>query len=219
MTSRGISYVGIDLSGPVNIADTSVVSFAEENQRLVLDKHLSFASDDQIITLISDLSNSGMVVAGIDAPLSYNPGGGDRPGDKKLREVIVRMGMRPGSIMPPTLTRMVYLTLRGVTIASQLRHIDARNIRIAEVHPGAAMALRGASLQDVVEFKRSVSARKRLFSWLVKEGLYGADEISEETDHTLAACAAALAAWKWHAGKAAWMEPAAPPHHPFDYVC
>ena len=215
----GISYVGMDLSGPVNIADTAIVSFTPEDQHLVLHQHLTCASDDRIVALIRELNASGEVAAGLDAPLSYNPGGGDRPGDRKLRELIVRAGMRPGSVMPPTMTRMVYLTLRGVTLANQLRQIDPRNIRIVEVHPGAAMVLRGAPVQDVIEFKKSTAARKRLCQWLEKEGLRGVHKLSEESDHSLAACAAVLAAWKWHAGKAAWMEPAAPPHHPFDYAC
>jgi hypothetical protein len=48
------------------------------------------------------------VVVGIDAPLSYAVGGGDRPADRDLRRVVIAAGMRPGPVMPPTLTRMAY---------------------------------------------------------------------------------------------------------------
>jgi len=38
-------------------------------------------------------------------------------------------------------------------------------------------------------------------------------------DHTVAACAAALAAWDWSRGKGRWVHPADPPAHPYDFAC
>ncbi|MFP3489293.1 DUF429 domain-containing protein, partial [Staphylococcus sp. SIMBA_130] len=81
------------------------------------------------------------VTIGIDAPLSYQPGGGDRPSDRALRQRIVKAGMRSGSIMTPTMTRMVYLKLRGISLS---RGLEA-NAHIVEVHPGAAIGLRARS--------------------------------------------------------------------------
>jgi hypothetical protein len=36
------------------------------------------------------------IAVGLDAPLSYNPGGGDRPADACLRKAVVGAGLRQG---------------------------------------------------------------------------------------------------------------------------
>ena len=70
---------------------------------------------------------------GIDAPLSYQDGGGDRPQDKSIRQFIKKHGLSGSSIMPPTLTKMVYLTLRGIGLTRRIMLLnDSQNIRMVE---------------------------------------------------------------------------------------
>ena len=92
-------------------------------------------------------------------------------------------------------------------------------IRIAEIHPGGAMVLRGAPAMDVRGMKKDSGARKRLLHWLECRGLKGAASPENPPDHYVAACAAALGAWRWHLNDTVWQKEATPPFHPFDYVC
>ena len=106
--------VGIDLSGPRNTADTYLVSFEERANEIHLIESLQGADDAQILASVSRLAGERIVI-GIDAPLSYNIRGGDRPSDSELRRIVNQSGRGVG-IMPPTMNRMVYLTLRGVEL-------------------------------------------------------------------------------------------------------
>lgn len=214
-----VHIIGIDLSGPTNIQDTVFLAFVLEETGLRLTRVIRDAGDEAIQQGIIDLLPRGPVVVGLDAPLSYNPGGGDRPGDRALRKKITAVGLHPGSVMAPTMTRMAYLTLRGMTVARSIRSIPKSPPDIVEVHPGAAMALRGAPIDDVRTYKVDPGARQRLLGWLFSQGLACKELHKNPDDHQVSACAAALAAWQWHLGNPAWMEPAAPPHHPFDYAC
>jgi len=212
--------IGIDLSGPANTKDTSVAAFREYGRKLSLKNHFEHASDQIILDLAREILSSSNLIVGLDAPLSYNPGGGDRPGDKKLRKLIVKKGMSPGSIMPPTMTRMAYLTLRGITIARLLENIETKkSLTIAEVHPGAAMVLRAADLNSIKKMKKSKRAKRELLVWLETQGLSGLPNAESVSDHFIAACACVLAVWNWHSGNPKWMEPANLPHHPYDYIC
>jgi len=114
---------GLDLSGPRNTAETVLICFNVENATLNFVALHEGASDLDIYEVTRDASTRDQVIIGMDAPLSYNPGGGDRPGDTELRTRIIEAGLHSGAVMPPTLTRMVYLTLRGVVIARSLRNI------------------------------------------------------------------------------------------------
>ena len=210
--------IGVDLSGPGNVADTAVAVFEAGARGLKLRATETGVGDLRLFELVGALAARGPVVAGLDAPLSYQPGGGDRPGDKSLRRAIVAAGMHSGSVMTPTMTRMAYLTLRGVAVSRTLGAMGRRAPRIVEVHPGAAMALRGAPIADVRAFKRDEGARARLLAWLDARGLRGAKALKRSPDHLVAACACALAAWRWSEGDAAWLEPAAPRAHPYDFA-
>jgi predicted nuclease with RNAse H fold len=210
--------VGIDLSGPTNTKNTTLVSFASKADQLTVQEIVIGASDEAILKQISDLSEHGQVVVGLDAPLSYQPGGGDRPSDHKLRSQVLEIGLPAGSVMPPTQTRMAYLTLRGITVARFLKTIEKQPPAIVEVHPGASMALRGAPLRHVINLKKSTISRQELLKWLEQKGLLGIAK-DEPDDHYIAACSCALAAWKWYQEDSVWLEPAQPPWHPFDYAC
>lgn len=210
--------LGIDLSGPRNVADTCVVAFEPNGEHLRYVQAIQGADDEAIYNLVSSLGKQSRVVAGIDAPLSYNPGGGDRASDTSLRRAVKEKG-RVG-IMPPTLIRMVYLTLRGIALTRTLEALKPQiDIALVEVHPGACMLLRGAPAAAVADFKREASARLRLLEWMEIMGLSSLPWADETSDHFVAACSAALAAWKWSTGNAAWCHPAQLPEHPYDFAC
>jgi uncharacterized protein len=215
---KPLYIAGIDLSGPRNVADTCVVLFQQKQDTLCFQQAIHDADDRQIFDLASAAGKKGHTVLGIDAPLSYNPGGGDRPSDAELRRLALEKG-RVG-IMPPTLIRMVYLTLRGVALTRMLHTLQPPiDLMMVEVHPGASMLLRGAPAKDVAEFKREAPARARLLNWLERVGLSALPRDEPASDHFVAACAAALAAWQWSLGNPAWYFPARPPEHPYDFAC
>lgn len=212
-------FIGIDLSGPSNSRDTVLAAFrADTRKNLLPHGCLQGVDDIYIIDFIKNLGSDVGAVIGLDAPLSYNIGGGDRPGDRELRKRIIAAGLHPGSVMVPTMTRMVYLTLRGISLVRLLLSIN-KKIRIVEVHPGGAMALRGAPIADVIGFKQSMKSRRNLLKWLEKQGMHQDAAIKNPTDHYVAACAGALAAWKWSMNEASWLQAAEPPFHPFDFAC
>lgn len=211
--------VGIDLSGPANSLDTALVMFASEGPKLTCRDVAVDLDDQKLLNRVSNATDDSPVIVGLDAPLSYNTGGGDRPGDKALRTRVIGAGLATGSVMPPTMTRMAYLTLRGVCVARALETIRPVPPRLVEVHPVASMALRHAPLADVKAMKRSAGSRLRLLEWLESQGLQGVAASADVADHVVAACACALAAWKWASEDVAWCRRAEPPLHPYDFAC
>lgn len=211
---------GIDLSGPGNVKDTVLTVFKAKDDELYLHRTIEGAGDAAILDCITGFVNESEVVTGIDAPLSYNISGGDRPSDSFLRKIITEVGLHHGSIMVPTMTRMVYLTLRGISLARLLQSIQTGfPLSLVEVHPGAAMALRDAPIEVVRGFKHDLQARIVLLKWLDQQGLRNIDTNKNPSDHYVAACAAALAAWKWRSKEPKWLHEAKPPFHPFDFAC
>jgi predicted nuclease with RNAse H fold len=176
-------------------------------------------TDLSIYKAIAENSANVKVIIGIDAPLSYNPGGGDRKSDKDLRKHIIAKEMHSGSVMPPTLNRMAYLTLRGISVSRFLESHPNKQINIVEVHPSGSMALRGAPVKSIKEMKRSTKAKQTLLQWLENQGLKGIDLAGSVSDHYVAACAAALAAWKWNLGESVWIFKSEMPFHPYDFAC
>jgi predicted nuclease with RNAse H fold len=193
--------------------------FRQTGEKLVLEQVIRKASDSIIYKISAELAERGSLTAGLDAPLSYNPGGGDRPGDRKLRAELTAAGLPSGSVMTPTMTRMAYLTLRGISLARGLEDIGLPRDHILETHPGGALVLRGAPLKAVRDLKRDPAAGILVLRWLEEHGLQGAAGIKKTDDHLVMACAAVLAAWKYQHGETAWLEQASPPEHPYHYVC
>jgi predicted nuclease with RNAse H fold len=210
---------GIDLSGPSNTKESTLVSFEMRNNSLQMTIAIEGVTDLSIYDAIADNSANVRVIVGIDAPLSYNPGGGDRKSDKDLRKHIIAKGMPSGSVMPPTLNKMAYLTLRGISVCRFLESHPNKKISIVEVHPSGAMALRGAPIKSIRKVKSNTRAKQTLLQWLEKQGLNGIDLSGSVSDHYVAACAAALAAWKWHLGKSVWVFKSEMPFHPYDFAC
>ena len=213
------NILGIDLSGPSNIKESTLVSFEARNNSLQMATAIEGVTDLSIYGAIAENSANVKVIVGIDAPLSYNPGGGDRKSDKDLRKHIIAKGMPSGSVMPPTLNRMAYLTLRGISVSRFLESHPNKKINIVEVHPSGSMALRGAPVKSIKEMKSSTKAKQTLLQWLENQGLNGIDLSGSVSDHYVAACAAALAAWKWHLGESVWVFKSEMPFHPYDFVC
>ncbi len=213
-----MKIIGMDLSGPSNTADTDCVVFEEQGGALHLVGCVSGATDEDIVAILTTLASSEAVSIGLDAPLSYNPGGGDRPSDRDLRQTVVKAGLHPGSVMTPTMTKMAFLTLRGMGVARIIAEMCSVLVRVVEVHPGGAMALGGASLEAVKAFKTEKDSRQVLLEWLVEEGLKGIAR-QDPSDHYVAACACSLAAWKWSQGRSVWCWPSCTPHHPYDFAC
>lgn len=210
--------VGVDLSGPANAAHTVVVRFEQQGEHLDYVDSTVGASDADIVRVLSTM-DSGEVIVGLDAPLSYNDGGGDRQADKSLRERIVKAGLRSGSVMTPTFSKMAYLTLRGLGVARALELVGVPRGNIVEVHPGAAFALRGAPVDAVRGFKTNPDHRVALLKWLRSKGVRKAPASMAEASHSIAACGAALATWHWGKQSAAWIWKADPPLHPYDFAC
>ncbi|HUI87164.1 MAG TPA: DUF429 domain-containing protein [Anaerolineales bacterium] len=214
-----MKVMGIDLSGPRNIADTFVTVFEETQDGLHLVEAIEAAEDQRILAAVAGLGKRGLITIGVDAPLSYNPGGGDRKSDQELRQRVSLQGGGIG-VMTPTMSRMVYLTLRGIVLARELEMLKPdTDLQIVEVHPGACLLLRGAAAGDVKGFKRHAQARLNLMNWLGAQGLGGLPRRKNVPDHFVAACAAALAAWQWSLGHAVWQYPAEAPHQPYAFVC
>lgn len=177
-------------------------------------------SDASLLALVKKLSIEQPVVVGMDAPLSYQPGGGQRASDKELRKRIVRGGMHHGSVMAPTAPRMVYLTLRGMALARVLSAVrSGYPVRVVEVHPGAAMCFREAPIDAIRAFAQEDSAQKRLLEWMAGQSVSGIKPPSPCTSHFVSACAAALAAFDWAMERPKWLIPAQLPWHPYDFAC
>ncbi|MBN8208746.1 DUF429 domain-containing protein [Bacillus sp. NTK071] len=208
-------YVGIDLSGPSNTKETSLAFFKGEDSHLTFQQIVNGATDEEIYELLQEQTDS--VVIGIDAPLSYQPGGGDRKADRALRKEIIAKGMKSGSIMTPTMTRMVYLTLRGITLSRGLSSTTSASI--VEVHPGAAVGLRSPDLSSVLTYKLEIDPRHNLKAFLEKDGVKDIPTDVLQSSHSFDACLAAYAAWKWKQDKSEFLYPAEPPFHPFPFSC
>lgn len=217
--------IGIDLSGPANHKDTAMAVFQTMGDELVLLDMLVHVDDEKILSTIhSFTAEDEDIILGIDAPLSYQDGGGDRPQDKNLRHFIKEFGLSGSSIMPPTLTKMVYLTLRGVSLTRRITNMTAtEKIRIVEVHPGAAIGTRiePEQLSHVLEYKKDIQSRFVIFDWFQSVGLTNLPADITETSHQIDACAAALAAWHWGdpAKKPIWQWDQITSAHPFEVCC
>ena len=129
------AIVGIDLAGPSNTLETAVVLFRSDDTGLEYVRDCE-GTDAGIRDLVAREAARRRVVVGLDSPLSYEAGGGDRARDSALRKVVIKAGLHPGSVMPPTIFRMAYLTLRGLAVA---RFLEMPNVHVVEVHPGALL--------------------------------------------------------------------------------
>ncbi|WP_454190305.1 DUF429 domain-containing protein [Paenibacillus sp. Marseille-Q7038] len=168
-----MKIIGLDLAGTTNSSDTAVAIFEYNVNSLTCIEIISDLTDSDIYDLVKQYANEDQVIIGIDAPLSYQFGGGDRLSDKSLRKLITEIGMRPGSIMAPTSPKMSYLTLRGINVSRGLYNIpNVNKIQIVEVHPGATIGLHyGQPIvpQEVLDYKdhNNILSRNVILAWLM----------------------------------------------------
>lgn len=126
--------------------------------------------------------------------------------------------------MPPTLTKMVYLTLRGISLTRRLIALDMiGKIQFAEVHPGAAIGTRigEENLIHALHYKKELESRQYIAEWFQTIGVHGLPDEISNTSHQIDSCAAALAAWHWvdPAKNSPWQWSATSPEHPFEFCC
>jgi len=207
------TVLGLDLAGPAGSARTAGLILVPSGTAWEVAAFREGLSDADILAWMPE----GIGVVGLDAPLSYPEGEGSRPADRAARARARDAGLAPATVMAPLAPRMVYLTLRGLGL-SRLLMTARPGVRLVEVHPALALALRGLAAGDVRALKRSATVRRRLLAGLERLGVQGAARLPAASDHLVAAAAAALAAADWAAGRPRWCHPADPPHHPYDFA-
>jgi predicted nuclease with RNAse H fold len=216
MSGGDMIVSGVDLSGPRNEGDTALVRLIAARGTLVFAGSTQGLDDAALWSrLQADCATDADVVVGLDAPLSYSDKKGARAADTALARAAVAAGLSSSTVMTPLAPRMVYLTVRGLTVARGLQALAPR-ARVVEVHPGSAYALRGAPVADIKLWKKSPAARKRSLQWLAGLVENLPVEALAASDHLVAACGAALAAAEWARGRPRFCAPALPPHHPYD---
>lgn len=208
--------IGVDLSGPSNPSDTACAVCEQRGSTLHLVRLYAGLSDRELLSVVQRHAAADLTI-GLDAPLSYEDGGGDRARDKALRNLLTSKGLPSGTVMTPTMTRMAYLTLRGVQVAGMLRQA-LPEARIVEVHPFGSLVLAGLDPELAVLVKRDRTALANVLKALPALGLRNLP-VAAGSDHEVAAIGAAHAAWRWHNNSASWSCPADPPHHPFPMAC
>lgn len=219
-----MKVIGIDLSGPANHKDTAIIIFnRSEDGALYFDTLIEDASDRTILSTIETAAKEGRVIVGIDAPLSYQDGGGYRPQDKLLSEFMKQNGLSSHSVMAPTLTKMAYLTLRGIALSRSIISMNNANIHLVEVHPGAVIGTRLDSTlrHHALNYKKQKVSLEYIFHWFKTQGMHQLSPSIMHSTHTLDACAAALGAWCWYDNQleAKWVYNQTSTAHPFEYCC
>ncbi len=178
-------FIGIDLSGPSNTQDTAVCCFDGEKCFLQTD-----LTDSQVIDFLQPFTANRNIFVAIDAPLTYQEGGGYRDLDRALRQHLNSHGFTKIGVMAPTMTKMAYLTLRGLRIRELLQQIP--NIKLYETHPGAALVLSSVDYQQVIAVKSCENSRKLILEGLTRQ--YQLPELNVQSDHELMAISAMLSA-------------------------
>lgn len=213
-------FFGIDLSGPVNIIDTVISWFKYDRskEKLNLIDYKIGADDYFIFNIIKDLSINNDLFLAIDAPLSYNMNGGDRESDKSLREFLKKKNIKTSSVMTPTMTRMSYLTLRGISITRILETLKKKP-KVIEVHPFVSLLINGANKEDIKNVKKNEKAKQNIFNFLKKRQISNLPVIVSKNDHFISSVIAAQIAYFYSRNQYQWRSKRKFPFHPYDFVC
>lgn len=209
-------FFGLDLSGPSNLGDTFIVHMQKGGSSPKFCAVENGLDDVGIVDWISSRANDRPFTIAIDAPLSYQPGGGLRKSDRSLREFVKMKGYNAG-IMPPTLTKMVYITLRGINLV-RLIQSECPGATIIESHPGVTLQASGVDGDLIMKMKSQSKARNAIVDYLSTRIVDLIPEIGM-TDHGLAACGCAMAAEAFERGANYWFYDASPPQHPCIFAC
>ncbi|QEN05272.1 DUF429 domain-containing protein [Thiospirochaeta perfilievii] len=185
--------IGIDLAGPKNHTDTAI-SFIEDKNIKVY----SGFSDDELFNF---LFKHKAKYVGIDAPLSYSQQGGYRESDRDLRTYLNSFGFTKIGVMPPTYSRMIYLTSRGIRLTRLFSFLDIKPI-LYECHPGAFLALDNYNYEDVLLVKKSIPSINNLIKAIEIRGY--TFKIKPKNDHEIMSVAVALAVESKINGKIHW---------------
>ncbi|MBN2647186.1 MAG: DUF429 domain-containing protein [Thiotrichales bacterium] len=190
-------FIGIDLSGPANCQDTSLCSFDGDDLKIYR------ACDDAWLqNHLNELhSMNRPIFLAIDAPLSYQPGGGYRDVDRALRQLLNEKGYSKIGVMSPTFNRMVYLTLRAFRLKEICTYYP--NIKLFETHPGAALAIFGADYKELLTIKSCFEKGTQLIKPLLDE-LAFSTEFQVESDHDVMAISAMLSAYRYANQSSLW---------------
>ena len=213
-------FFGIDLSGPVNIIDTVISWFKYDysKEKLSLIDYKIGADDNFIFNIVKDLSINNDLFLAIDAPLSYNMNGGDRESDKSLREFLKKKNIKTSSVMTPTMTRMSYLTLRGISITRILETLKKKP-KVIEVHPFVSLLINGANKEDIKNVKKNEKAKQNIFNFLKKRQISNLPVIVSKNDHFISSVIAAQIAYFYSRNQYQWRSKRKFPFHPYDFVC
>lgn len=188
--------IGMDLSGPSNSQDTAMCVFDGQSVQMYRN-----CSDQAIYGVLSQFNSNLPVVIAADAPLTYQDGGGYRDIDRALRQKLNSSGFSKIGVMAPTMTRMAYLTLRGMRLKELCTQFA--NIELFETHPGAALAFSGIEYDSITQVKSDKTAFNRVVQALHNQF----PEISEEVlqnDHELMAASAMLSAYRYTQQQSLW---------------
>jgi len=213
-------FFGIDLSGPVNIIDTVISWFKYDHskEKLNLIDYKIGADDNFIFNIVKDLSINNDLFLAIDAPLSYNMNGGDRESDKSLREFLKKKKLKTSSVMTPTMTRMSYLTLRGISITRILETLKKKP-NVIEVHPFVSLLINGANKEDIKNVKKNEKAKQNILNFLKKRQISKLPVIVSKNDHFISSVIAAQIAFFYSRNQYQWRSKRKFPFHPYDFVC
>ncbi len=188
--------IGIDLAGPGRPEETALALLTEG--KVTVESGLA----DRAI--VNTVQATGRTQVYIDAPLGYAERGGYRASDSALRKHLNDKGFMRIGIMAPTMSRMIYLTARGIRLSRWLASLPG--VAVFETHPGAFLALDGYNYETVLAVKKDASARASILEEMRKRsGLAMPDKVA--SDHELMALACALCGEKHHLDAAHWNHP------------
>lgn len=180
--------IGIDLSGPSNAQDTSLCLLSDSAITLYND-----CNDQKIIEILQQLPNDQAVLIAADAPLTYQDGGGFRDIDRALRQHLNQQGFKKIGVMAPTMTRMAYLTLRGLRLKEVCREFV--QVQLFETHPGAALVCSGMDYELVQKIKTEPQAVHSIYEQLARRLPDAMRLPNIRSDHDLMAFSAMLSAY------------------------
>lgn len=180
--------LGIDLSGPSNAQYTSLCLFSDSTITLY-----NNCNDQKITEILQQLPSDQAVFIAVDAPLSYQDGGGFRDIDRALRQHLNQQGFKKIGVMAPTMTRMAYLTLRGLRLKEVCREFV--QVQLFETHPGAALVCSGINYELVQKIKNEPQAIQRITKQLAARLPKNITLPKMASDHDLMALSAMLSAY------------------------
>lgn len=182
--------IGIDLAGPANFVDTALCCF--DGTQVTSQ---SGVSDQDIVNFLQQFDANRPILIAIDAPLTYQEGGGYRDVDRVLRKTLNARGFSKIGVMAPTMTKMVYLTLRGLRLRELCSSFD--NIAVFETHPGAALVFDQVDYSSVTQIKTQPTVIELIWRKLTGRYVFLESVLMPQNDHQLMAIAAMLSAYRY----------------------